>query len=615
MKTVVISRNEKELARVPLNRKSVLAGRSPNCEAVVRYKGVKPIQFMIEHVSENLSEDSDAVDFEAGFWTLIDVSEGTSSGAGIVLDENRQNFNGFDFKIILDTLFETDLKKGVISRSVDKSAVAEGQDKSVVEVVYFRKDIDIITNISHLSRFKTSRRIKLFPQLPNFIFEWQNGTDVKAIIKSDVTNEPFEIFKRGERITQDFIETKKLDIQNQDVIHISTSNNDFYLRLVPAVDVKLEKFSWAKDYLVRSLFAIFCLLITLLFLLKNYTPLPEPAPVVPRVIRLKLPQPSVPLQQVNEPEPPVVVETEEKIPEQIQPSQTTEVTTEAKEVDPKAETVVTKEVKKPLQKAAQQAKPINADLEGKAKVGIKNNAKPKDVNTMGLLAKLKNNNSSNSKQKVTADTVLNQGIVSETMTGEKGRVVVTKAPSGTVGRNTQPLNNNSLASASSTLSGASTADPKTSGALGIPGGTGKFSTGTQLKGLKANGVPGGTDSMTTDDSAQSNGTGFERSEIIQAVGGLDKDAVRKALRENRRAIANCYETALLTRKQLDGRMTFRWVISIEGDVTSIKLQSSEVNMPNFEACVESVIKSIKFPQAPNKITTTVIYPFAFQGKK
>ncbi len=618
MKTLVISRNEKELVRVPLSRKSLLAGRSPSCDAVVRSQGIKPVQFMIEHVSENLGDPGAAADFESGFWTLIDVSENNSkeaekrnatSGAGIVLDTTQQNFNGFDFKIVTDSLFETDLKKGVLSRSLDHSEIITGNERDVIEVVYFRKDIDIVTNISHLNRKKTSKRIKLFPQqLPDFIFEWEDNSDIKAIIKTDKIVEKFEMFKRGERITQDFIDHKIVPLRHDDVLHIETENDDFYLRLVPEVTVVLEKFSWFKDYIVRMTIGILAVVTVLLFLLRNFTPEPVKPPEPPRMIRIELPPTPKPVQTA----PPAPVEKVEvevaEVPKENKPVPVVKEKTAVK----KADLAVTEAVKKKPVAAAKAT--VNQLPQAKPKVGLNNNSKPKDVNTIGLLAKLKSGNNTGNKEKVSAAAILNQGVVSETMTGETGQVVVNKAPSGTIGGSKQSSNPNALAEASTSLSGASSANPKASGGLAMAGGNSRFSNGTQLNGLKGAGGSGGNGD-TAGSGASGAGSGFDRGETMQAVGGLDKDAIRKALRENRRAIANCYETALLTKKQLDGRMTFRWVISVEGSVSSIKLQSSELKMPNFESCVESVIKTIRFPQAPNKMTTTVIYPFAFQGKK
>lgn len=615
MKTVIISRNEKELARVPLNRKILLAGRSPSCDAVVRSKGIKPVQFMIEHVSENLEESPVVTDFEAGFWTLIDVSEentvqaekkAASSGSGIVLDTTMQNFNGFDFKVVTDSLQETDLKKGVISRSIDHTSETTGNQRDVIEVVYFRKDLDIITNISHLNRKNTSKRIKLFPQqLPDFIFEWENNSDVKATMKTEGLSEHFQIFKRGERITDDFISQKSVPIRHDDVLHIETETDDFYLRLVPEVEVALEKFSWFKDYIVRTTIGIIAIVSMLLFLLSHFTPEPIPPPEPPRMIRIEVPSAPEPPAQVVEP-----VETTEVA---AKPKDTTPKPVEEKPTEKKPKMAVSKD-KKSAAIAAEKAT-VTKKPEEKPRAGLNQNTKPKDVNTIGLLAKLKGGTNTGGKQKVSADTVLNQGVVSETMTGETGKVIVNKAPSGAIGRTSKSSNPNALSEASTTLSGSSATHAKASAGLAMAGGNSRFSNGTQLNGLNNGGGSGNGTTPSGGGGSAASGSGFDRGEAMQAVGGLDKDAIRKALRENRRAIANCYETALLTKKQLDGRMTFRWVISVEGSVSSIKLQSSELAMPNFESCVESVIKQIRFPQAPNKMTTTVIYPFAFQGKK
>jgi outer membrane biosynthesis protein TonB len=620
MKTLVISRNSKELVRVPLNRKSVLAGRSPSCDAVVRYKGMKPVQFLIEHVSENLEGEAVVPDFDSGFWTLIDVSENHpqeaqagAGGAGIVIDESQQDFNGFEFKIVTDTLQETDLKKGVLSRSIDHTVKDTEKERNVVEVVYFRKDIDIVTNISHLNRKKTSKKIKLFPQqLPDFVFEWENGIDVKATIRSEMPQGKAEIFRRGERITADFVETKTIPIRNDDMIHIETANDDFYLRLVPEIDVKLEKLSWLRDYMLRALLGALALISMIVFLVKNFSSLPEEKIEPARIIKIEVAKPE-PI-KVEEPPPPEPPPPEEKV-EVVKEQPKKEVNPEPVEKvkpQPKTDMALQKEPAKQPKPVAASAPKVVARPQEKPKAGLNNDSKPANVNTMGLLGKLKTGQKATT-QKLSADQVLNQGVVSETMTGETGTVVVKKAPMGTIGRSKGQVDPNALAQASTTLSGVSKVDGASSGAIAMAGGKSRFSSGSQLTGLQGSGGAGAGNAAGT--GTQSSGSGFDRGEAMSAVGGLDKDAIRKALRENRRAIANCYETALLTKRQLDGRMTFRWVISIEGAVTSIKLQNSEIAMPTFEACVESVIKSIKFPQSPNKSTTTVIYPFAFQGKK
>ncbi len=633
MKTVIISRNEKELVRVPLNRKSILAGRSPSCDAVVRYKGVKPVQFLIEHISENIGDAAQTEDFETGFWTLIDVSENNlhqaengnaSGGAGIVIDTTQQKFNGFDFKIVTDALQETDLKKGVLSRSIDHTAGSGDLDRSVVEVVYFRKDIDIVTNISHLNRKKSGKKIKLFPQqLPDFTFEWENNPEIKASIRSESPQGKAEVFRRGERITADFIDTKTISIRADDMIHIETATDDFYLRLVPEIKVGLEKFSWFKDYMVRTTLAVLAAIFTLVFLVKNFSPPVEEKIEPPRIIEIQVAPPVRPEVAPPPPPPPEVEAAPEAPPEKVE----TKPAPEPKKVEKPKDIVKEKPIEKKASSTAMSQTPKKQNFQAsktavvqkplnKLAPGLNNNSAPKNVNTIGLLAKLKNGQKA-TNQKVSADQVLNQGVVSETMTGETGAVIVNKAPQGTIGRQKEPLNKNALAEASTSLSGATTSDPRATGAMAMANGKSRFSSGTKLNGLQGNGGTGtgSNGSGSAGNGVGTSGSGFDRGEAMQAVGGLDKDAIRKALRENRRAIANCYETALLTKRQLDGRMTFRWVISIEGSVSSIKLQSSEIGMPNFESCVEGVIKGIRFPQAPNKMTTTVIYPFAFQGKK
>lgn len=652
MKTLIISRNDKELARVPLNKPSLLVGRSPHCDAVLRSKNIKPVQFLIEHVSDiELDGSGDDQIKDSDFWTLIDVSENnvrsndakkSVEGAGVVLEETPQNFNGFDFKIAYDSLQETDLKRGVLQRSMQddwSQAVqkpiyfSQSLDTSVIEIVYLRKDIDIVTNISHLNKKKTRSKIKLFQPAPQIIFEWEpTGSQLeKAGIGASLTlpkdfksdSKVFEIFNKGERITETFIENKVLKLSRNDLIHLDTESYDYYLRLVPEINVELEKFSWTKDYLIKVTFFVLFISVVLFFSIRNFSFQPAVVSHPPRVIRIEVPPPVVkPVEEVKKeepPPPPPIVEpkkeepiVEEKKPEPIKPEPIKpEPTILTENAVPHKKAPLKEKSKEVAAKNKEKSEAANMPEEKKSDSPppegnpVPAPVKPKNVGSLGLLAKLKS--AKTTKTKVSAEQVLNQSQVTETISGDQGQVVVHQAPKGLAADVNEPAKTTHLSDAAGSLSQASSVGSSTE-ALNYK--EKSHGNGTGLNKLKSQ----GSNLLNSSDEAQY-GFGRDQSDAMQAVGGLTKDDIRKALKENRRAITNCYETALLTKRQLDGRMTFRWEISPDGLVTTIKLEKSELGMPNFELCVQTVIKSIRFPEAVNKSKTAVLYPFVFQGKK
>ena len=111
--------------------------------------------------------------------------------------------------------------------------------------------------------------------------------------------------------------------------------------------------------------------------------------------------------------------------------------------------------------------------------------------------------------------------------------------------------------------------------------------------------------------------GFDDGSTTEVSGGLDKDAVRQAIRENQVQIRACYERALseASKKDFSGKISYFWKISPQGDVVESRLTYSDFKMPTFENCVKRIIDRIIFPKAANKQSTFVKYPFIFQGKK
>lgn len=591
MKALVVYKKGKEVERFYPGKRSNTVGRSPSCDIVVRSKGVKPVHFLLEWIGEGEFND------KLGFWTIIDISEshkGNRGGEGVVINEGKRNFGEFEFALIEDELAESKLKRGVLKRAVEANKeLLEGQadGSTVLEVVYFRKDIDAVVNVKHLARTNVNIPAALFPTHPQLKFIWDQGSDKVGFIEDRGEQSAFDIVNRGEVVT-DSVKSgdNKLRFEGHDFLVINTERVDYFLRLVPGVVVQADKFGWRRDPVVQSLAFTFIGLLGLYsFVTTHPLEVPEPPPP-PRVaiVQIKAPPPPPP---PPEPTPePAQVKAEPPPPTPEPPKKIEQV---------KKET------------PAPEAKPAKITPDVKKNVtGLNVNAPEKSVNTMGLLGRLKP--AAKTASTVSADQLLAQKAVSQTATGSTG-FVVNKPPMGeVVDSNRARPNNAGLAAASTTLKTGKDVDMNAP-ALNIAGGRDKFAQGASLGKIA---TAGDASSGSTDDLAAS----------MDVVGGLDKEAVRTALRENTRAIRNCYEKALFSNKDLAGRMSYYWKISPSGTVDGVQLIATDFsrvplpaqnveNMPDFERCVGRVLQTIVFPRAPNGQATIVKYPFVFKGKR
>jgi outer membrane biosynthesis protein TonB len=590
MKTIVVSQKGKELSRfIPVGR-STLVGRSPSCDVVMRSRAVKPVHFLVEWVG--------AGDFDPnqGLWTIVNLTQKSKDerdvGEGLVLSTNPIQAEGFEFKIVQDELAESQIRRGVLTRRVEEIKGDDGQVRStatVAEVIYFRKDIEAITNVRHFDSRLPS--VLAFPSLPQVRFTWQAQMPGIGFIENQGEKKEFSIFNRGQEITRTLDDRgKKVEVRSSDFITIETADYDYFVRLVPPVRVELIPLAWLKDPTVR----LILLLLLVLMMVGTYMAIrppeavkePEPPPRVATVVVEDL---------TKKPPPPPPPPPKE---EEVQPTEAPKKVVETKTPSPKQDMQTEAKTSKPTRASAPSVK--NTTKAEKNRAGLNSPAPVKNVNSVGLLGKL--GGGKRTGETVSADMIVNKGVVADTATGNTG-VVVSQPPAGDLGhgRGGSLHGDNTLAGASTTLKNNGLTDDNSAGALSMTGGKSKFSAGMKLGG--GEGAGGGKSGGISGDGN------------MEVSGGLDKDAIRRALAENRRAIRTCYETALLARKDLEGRLTLRWKITPQGPVETIVIQSSTVNLSSLESCVMKVVKGIVFPQAPNKMPTTVIYPFVFQGKK
>jgi hypothetical protein len=587
MKVLLLYKKGKEVERFYPQKRSNLIGRSPSCDFVVRAKGLKPIHYLLEWIGVG------EFDPENGMWSILDISSSEKdmmSGEGIILTDQQLNLGDFHFAIKEDNIAPSAFTRGVLSRTLQNQTVvnlgARSDGSVALEVVYVRKDINAVSNVKHLSRRIYNTPMSLFPTHQPLKFLWDQQNVGVGFLESRGNLDEFKLLNRGEDVTSSLLSgDRRVRFQTNDFLLLKSLKADYYLRIVPGVAVKEEAGNWLKDSMVQSLLAsAFIILCLYLWILKNpyHSPVPEnPA----RVARVEVAAPAqvAPLKKPEPPPPPP--------PPPPEPPKIELVPT----------TVVAKPQPLPVKAGVEKAKPQKvAQVAAQKPEEIPSS----DVNTMGLLGRLKP--TAKSAATVSADEVLNQRFVSDTATGKTG-LVIRKPPMGTISNATTNQNTPDLASAGSTLkSGRDLVGSEQTGSLNIKGA--KFAAGSNL-GTKSTGV---TDTFDL-------GGGFEIS------GGLDKEAVRATIKENRRGIKNCYDTALLQNRDMAGRLMYIWKISGQGDVETVQLVATDFSriplpsknmeaLPDFERCIGFILQQMQFPRALNNLPTVVKYPFVFKGR-
>lgn len=92
---------------------------------------------------------------------------------------------------------------------------------------------------------------------------------------------------------------------------------------------------------------------------------------------------------------------------------------------------------------------------------------------------------------------------------------------------------------------------------------------------------------------------------FEAVGAVDKDTVRKVVKDNVTKLQTCYEQTLMANPNIAGTVTATFTVD-NGSVTNIK--ASGVH-PDVESCVIKAVQLFKFPPG-GKVDVT--YPFTFK---
>ena len=590
MKILTLSINKLEIAKTQLLKPLMLIGRSPTCDVILRAPGIKAVHFIVEWLG------SGEFDSETGNWSIVDVSAGEDSAEGSVLSTTPISIGDLSFKIIESSLESSALIGGRIMESLSKRRYS---DPDLLEFVQVRTDSGAIEEIRHFPIEKKKLKVEsLSKEFKSFKIEHPKMKS-EALIKLLLSEMPgAELTLSGRKVNA----SDSVSLRSTDFMKVTWNGRDFYLRFVEEVTAPpIPRDFWGSP-LLKRLTLIAALLALLLATLIHYqliSPEVEKVAEPPRIARVEIPAAPTP---PPAPEPKVEAP---KTPEQAPKSETKPEATPApvknKVEKPKVADVEIKNTRSNEPTKAAAPKVVTAPKEP-VKSGLNVQAPVKSVNQIGLLGALSKAPAKGAGVK--AEDLMNQAVVTETATGnETSRIVLKTPPTGVLGSgksgSPKGSSNPGLTAASTTLSGISKADPSSNGLIARNGSAGGFKLGSaDLAGGDTKGVGS-----------------LDGGDFSVAGGGLDRETVRRIINAYRSQIRTCYERALISSPNLEGRIVYKWQITPQGAVLSAQIFKTTLDSANLKTCVLEVIENMNFPKAQNGKPTTVIYPFVFQGKK
>ena len=96
------------------------------------------------------------------------------------------------------------------------------------------------------------------------------------------------------------------------------------------------------------------------------------------------------------------------------------------------------------------------------------------------------------------------------------------------------------------------------------------------------------------------------------VGPLDKDIIRRTVREHIDEIRNCYDQSLEIEPNLRGRVVVEFTILGDGKVGESAAGESTIDDSDVDACIGAAPLGWRFPKPEGGETVTVSYPFVLE---
>lgn len=176
-----------------------------------------------------------------------------------------------------------------------------------------------------------------------------------------------------------------------------------------------------------------------------------------------------------------------------------------------------------------------------------------------------------------------------------------------------------LEAALGNISGNRVADAYGSGGLGIRGaGPGGGGVGVGTLGVGRVGTVGrGSGNAAYGASTGNLGARKDRDVNISQgkpiiLGSLDKEIIRRVVREHMAQIRYCYERELTKNPGIYGKIVMKWIINGQGKVTQAMVAETQMKNANVESCMAQKIRTWRFPKPKGGGIVIVNYPFVFK---
>ncbi len=98
------------------------------------------------------------------------------------------------------------------------------------------------------------------------------------------------------------------------------------------------------------------------------------------------------------------------------------------------------------------------------------------------------------------------------------------------------------------------------------------------------------------------------------TGSIDREAIRRVIRENIKLFENCYNQALRRNSDSYGKIEIKWHIEERGRATNSTVKSNTVGDKQMGECMARVIRGLTFPEPPPDQIAEVTYPFVFASQ-
>lgn len=225
MKSLVVSCGNFELTRSVLNKSSILIGRLPTCDLVVRAPGIQPIHFLVEWVG--VGEFNAKLDN----WIVFDISHAPSydySTEGILLQTAKKaELGNFVFSLEQAALTEANHRDGAVKKSTAAFTSTSDTpiDRKLVEVVWIRSDSGAIEDVSHFVPAKIAKKTLAVKQFPDFKVQMHpSNVNLKLFFEY---SKDFKVFSKGK-----LLETGQEELSLNDFLQVHWKTNCFLLRFV-----------------------------------------------------------------------------------------------------------------------------------------------------------------------------------------------------------------------------------------------------------------------------------------------------------------------------------------------------------------------------------------------